>query len=98
MCIRDSEYAAQVQERLRAAGFRVEVDERNEKVGLKIREAEKGKIPYMLVVGKRESESQQVSVRKRGEGDLGAMNLQEVMNLIGNDMPSEKLTVSSNQG
>ena len=95
---KQAEYAAQVQERLRAAGFRVEVDERNEKVGLKIREAEKGKIPYMLVVGKRESESQQVSVRKRGEGDLGAMNLQEVMNLIGNDMPSEKLTVSSNQG
>jgi len=95
---KQAEYAGQVQERLRAAGFRVEVDERNEKVGLKIREAEKGKIPYMLVVGKRESESQQVSVRKRGEGDLGAMNLQEVMNLIGNDMPSEKLTVSSNQG
>ena len=87
-----------VQEQLRAAGFRVKVDERNEKVGLKIREAEKEKTPYRLVVGKRESDAQQVSVRKRGEGDIGVMNLQEVINLIGNDMPSEELTVSSNQG
>ena len=91
-------YAVHVQEQLRAAGFRVKVDERNEKVGLKIREAEKEKTPYMLVVGKRESDAQQVSVRKRGEGDIGVMNLQEVINLIGNDMPSEELTVSSNQG
>ena len=52
----------------------------------------------MLVVGKRESDAQQVSVRKRGEGDIGVMNLQEVINLIGNDMPSEELTVPSNQG
>ena len=95
---KQTEYAAHVQEQLRAAGFRVKVDERSEKVGLKIREAEKEKIPYMLVVGKRESEAQQVSVRKRGDGDLGAMNLQEVMNLIGNDVSLEELTVPSNQG
>ena len=95
---KQTEYAAHVQEQLRAAGFRVKIDERNEKVGLKIREAEKEKIPYMLVVGKRESEAQLVSVRKRGQGDLGTMNLQEVMNLIGNDVSLEELTVPSNQG
>ena len=81
---------------MRDAGFRVEVDDRNEKIGLKVRDAEKGKVPYMLVLGKRESEAKQVSVRKRSEGDLGAMKVQEVIDLIGNDMPLEKLTTSSN--
>ncbi len=93
---KQAEYADQVRDQLRDAGFRVEVDDRNEKIGLKIREAEKGKIPYMLVVGKRESEAKQVSVRKRSEGDLGVMKVQEVIDLIGNDMPIEKLTTSSN--
>jgi hypothetical protein len=93
---KQAEYADQVRDQLRDAGFRVEVDDRNEKIGLKIREAEKGKVPYMLVVGKRESEANQVSVRKRSEGDLGAMNIQEVIDLIGNDMPIEQLTTSSN--
>ena len=95
---KQADYAGQVRDQLHQAGFRVEVDDRNEKVGLKIREAEKGKVPYMLVVGKRESEAAQVSVRKRGDGDLGAMSVGEVINLIGNDMPSEKLTTTSNQG
>ncbi|MDT7043080.1 threonine--tRNA ligase [Candidatus Nitronereus thalassa] len=95
---KQAEYAGQVRDQLRASGFRVEVDDRNEKVGLKIREAETGKVPYMLVVGKRESEAHQVSVRKRGEGDLGAKTIHEVIDLIGNDMPSEELTTSSIQG
>ncbi len=95
---KQAEYAARVRKQLQAAGFRVEVDARNEKIGLKIREAEKGKVPYMLVVGNRESQANQVSVRKRGEGDLGAMTIQEVIDLIGNNMPLEELTTSSNQG
>ncbi|MFB3146889.1 MAG: threonine--tRNA ligase, partial [Nitrospirales bacterium] len=93
---KQAEYADQVRDQLRDAGFRVEVDDRNEKIGLKVRDAEKGKVPYMLVLGKRESEAKQVSVRKRSEGDLGAMKVQEVIDLIGNDMPLEKLTTSSN--
>ncbi len=93
---KQAEYADQVCDQLRDAGFRVEIDDRNEKIGLKIRDAEKGKVPYMLVLGKRESEAKQVSVRKRSEGDLGAMKVQEVIDLIGNDMPLEKLTTSSN--
>jgi len=96
--VKQAEYAIQVREQLGAAGFRVEVDDRNEKVGLKIREAEKGKVPYMLVVGKRESEAHQVSVRKRSDGDLGAMGIPEFIELIGNDMPLKELAPSSIQG
>lgn len=94
---KQAEYAGQVRDQLRAAGFRVELDDRNEKVGLKIREAEKGKIPYMLVVGKRESEAHQVSVRKRSDGDLGAMGIPDVIELIGKDMPLKELAPSSIQ-
>jgi threonyl-tRNA synthetase len=64
-------YAAQVGRRLREAGIRVAVDGRNEKVGLKIREATMAKIPYAAVVGPREVEAGTVAVRTRGEGDTG---------------------------
>ena len=64
-------HAAQVEARLRAAGLRAAVDDRNEKVGFKIREATTQKVPYVLVVGPREVEAGTVAVRKRGEGDLG---------------------------
>ena len=66
-------YAQEVAARLKARGFRAEVDARNEKVGKKIAEAEQQKIPYMLVMGDRDAAGGNVSVRKRGEGDLGAM-------------------------
>lgn len=69
-------YADSVARQLQAAGFRVEVDHRSERVGKKIAEAEVQKIPYMLIVGKRDVEAGVVSVRKRGEGDLGAMTLE----------------------
>ena len=68
-------YAARVMDGLRRAGMRVTVDGRNEKVGLKIREATLAKIPYVAVVGPREAEAGTVAVRKRGEGDLGASPL-----------------------
>ena len=60
-------------EHLVQAGLRAEVDERGEKLGFKIREAQVQKIPYMLVVGAREEESGTASVRSRSGGDLGAM-------------------------
>ncbi len=66
--------AREVRDRLLADGVRVEVDERTESVGRKIREAELRKIPYMLVVGDREAESGQVSVRRHGGGDEGAQD------------------------
>jgi threonyl-tRNA synthetase len=67
------DYAETVRAELAEAGIRVEVDERNEKIGPKIRDAELLKVPYMLVVGRRDAEAGTVSVRRHGEGDLGAM-------------------------
>jgi threonyl-tRNA synthetase len=65
-------YAGAVRDRLAAAGLRVELDERQEKIGYKIREAQLQKVPYMLVTGDREAAEGTVSVRGRAEGDLGA--------------------------
>jgi threonyl-tRNA synthetase len=69
---RHMEYAVSVRDRLKAAGLRAELDERQEKIGYKIREAQLQKIPYMLVVGDRESAEGTVSVRTRAGGDQGA--------------------------
>ena len=69
---RHMQYAVSVRDRLKAAGQRVELDERQEKIGYKIREAQLQKIPYMLVVGDRESAEGTVSVRTRAGGDQGA--------------------------
>ena len=74
---RAEEYAKEISAKLDAAGFRVEVDGRNEKIGKKIREATLEKIPYMLVVGDRDMENQTVSVRMRSGEDLGAMSLED---------------------
>jgi threonyl-tRNA synthetase len=73
---RHIEYAQSVAASL--PDFRVEVDERTESIGRKIREAELRKIPYMLVVGDREVESQSVSARRHREGDQGALSLDDV--------------------
>jgi threonyl-tRNA synthetase len=74
---RHAEYARSVADRLRTAGLRVEVDERQEKIGYKIREAQLQKIPYMLVTGDREAAESTVSVRSRAGGDLGARRLEQ---------------------
>jgi len=76
------EPAGRVAGRLRDAGFRVEVDSRSERIGKKIAEAEVQKVPYMVVLGRRDVENQVVSVRRRGEGDLGAMPLEELLNRL----------------
>ena len=68
-----SAYANEVLKKLRAGGLRCEIDERNEKIGYKIREAQLEKIPYMLVIGDKEIEQGAVAVRSRKEGDKGAM-------------------------
>jgi threonyl-tRNA synthetase len=75
-------YARKVAEQLQASGIRVESDLRNEKLGYKIREAQLEKAPYMLVVGENEMQAEAVSVRKRGEGDLGSMPLAELIALL----------------
>ena len=73
---RAAQYADQISKDLDEAGFRVEVDHRNEKIGKKIREATLEKIPFMLVVGDRDMENGTVSVRHRSGEDLGAMSLE----------------------
>jgi len=75
-------YVKEVQEKLESFGIRTETDVRNEKIGLKIREARLEKVPYMLVVGDKEMESGQVAVRSRKEGELGAMALDEFIKKI----------------
>ncbi len=71
------DYAKKLATQLDALGIRVETDLRNEKIGYKIREAQMEKIPYMLVIGDKEMESDEVAVRKRGEGDQGAVAIQD---------------------
>ena len=74
---RHAEYAMRVREQLAAAGLRVELDERQEKIGYKIREAQLQKIPYMLVTGDREAADGTVSVRSRSGGDQGSRPIEE---------------------
>jgi len=83
---RHHEYARSVVARLRAAGARAEVDDRSERMQAKIRDGEMQKIPYLLVVGDREMQNDAVSVRKRGEGDLGAKGVEEFVGRLGPEM------------
>jgi threonyl-tRNA synthetase len=80
------DYAVKVTEQLKAAGLRADVDLRNEKAGYKIREAEKAKIPYMLVVGAREQQAESVSIRKRGGEDKGSQPVLAAIDLIRTDL------------
>ena len=74
---KQSNYAEKIVEQLKSKDVRVEFDDRNEKIGYKIREAQLQKIPYMLIIGDKEVESNSVGVRSRTDGDLGAMKLDE---------------------
>jgi threonyl-tRNA synthetase len=76
---RHQDYARKVMERLKADDVRVEIDDRNEKMGYKIRAAQTNKIPFMLIVGDREVESEQVSVRNRFQGDQGSQALEDFL-------------------
>jgi len=79
---RQLDYAKDVESKLLEKGIRVEVDERQEKIGYKIREAQMRKIPYMLVIGDKEIEANAVGVRVRGEGDVGQMGVEDFMKKI----------------
>ncbi len=79
---RAKEYAEKIAERLENLGIRSSVDNRNEKIGYKIRQAQLEKIPYFFIVGDKEVEDNTVSLRSRKEGDLGASPLDEVINRI----------------
>lgn len=93
MTITDAQLPAarEVEKRLLAEGVRVHGDFRNEKIGYKIREAQMEKIPYMLVIGAREAEAGQVSLRVRGAGDVGAIPVEEAVRRIRADIAGRKL-------
>ena len=76
------EYASKVKEQLEDEGLRVELDDRQEKIGYKIREAQLQKIPYMLIIGEKEVEANAVGVRSRKEGDIGQMQTLDFINKI----------------
>ena len=76
------EYANKVIEKLQAEGIRVELDDRQEKIGYKIREAQLSKVPYMLILGEKEVEAEAVGVRARKEGDIGAMPVDEFITKV----------------
>ena len=92
MPISDSQisYAEEVCKKLEDEGFRVELDDRQEKIGYKIREAQLHKIPYMLILGEKEVEANAVGVRVRKEGDVGKMSLDDFINRLKEDVKSFK--------
>lgn len=83
-------YANELKDKMLKKQIRVEVDERNEKIGYKIREAQLSKVPYMLVVGDKEAESNKVSVRNNKQGDLGQMDVEEFINKIVEEIENRK--------
>ena len=76
------EYGKTVVEKLKCRGVRVEIDERDEKLGKKIRDAQTQKIPYMIVVGEKERETGTVAPRERSKGDLGSMSMEEFLKVL----------------
>ena len=85
------EYASQIQQKLFDAGIRAEIDDRAEKIGYKIREAQLQKIPFMLIAGEKEQAESTVSVRARRDGDVGSMKLDEFLNMIQKRIETKEL-------
>jgi len=89
---RHLDYAYDIKKQMEAKGMRVELDDRNEKIGYKIREARLQKVPYMLIIGDSEVENNAVSVRRRGEdGDLGAMPAEDFIKLAVEEIETKKI-------
>ncbi len=84
------EYAKKIQMQLSEKGIRVELDEREEKIGYKIREAQLQKIPYMLIIGDKEIEANAVGVRSRKEGDIGSLNVDEFIKKLQDEIKNYK--------
>ena len=83
-------YAKELNDKMFALGLRVYLDDRNEKIGYKIREAQVQKIPYMLVIGDKEVEEGAVAVRRRSEGDLGAMKANDFITMLQKEIAEKK--------
>lgn len=84
------EYAQQVHQTLRSNGIRASVDDRNEKIGKKIREAELSRVPYMLVVGEKEMTEGKLAVRRQGKGDIGVLPVDAFVNLVRQEIGNRK--------
>lgn len=84
------DYATTVKTALQKAGVRVEIDERQEKIGKKIREAEISKVPYMLIVGEKEATENKISVRRHGKGDAGQLSVDEFVHNIAEEIKNRK--------
>lgn len=87
---RQAAYADELARKMKKEGLRVSVDARSEKIGYKIREAQMQKIPYMLIVGDKEMESGLVAVRKRGEGDIGAQDVDAFITTVKQEVIDKK--------
>jgi len=83
-------YAEKIAELLKIAEIRAEIDDRNEKIGKKIREAELAKVPYMLVLGEKEAADEKVAVRRQAKGDLGTMTLDQFIGLVNDEVVNRK--------
>ncbi|HTA04892.1 MAG TPA: threonine--tRNA ligase, partial [Solirubrobacteraceae bacterium] len=94
---RFNDYGGKLRQRLLEGGLRVELDERNESVGRKIREAELRKVPYMLIVGEREQDEQTVSVREHRGGDLGSMTVTQFSGRLQGELYSPALQPQKSQ-
>ncbi len=92
---RHHEYARSVVRKLKDAGLRVEMDDRNEKVGYKIREAELQKVPFILIVGDKEADAGAVAVRRRGMKDLGPMPVVEFIELAAGEIARKEMDEAS---
>jgi threonyl-tRNA synthetase len=77
-----NDYAKQIQMELESAKIRADIDDRSEKIGAKIRDAELMKVPYMFIIGAKEAEAKTVAVRKHGQGDLGPQPIKKAMDLL----------------
>jgi threonyl-tRNA synthetase len=84
------DYAKSVETRLRKAGVRVELDDRNEKIGKKIRDTELMRVPYMLVIGEKEVAENQLSVRRQGKGDTGVQSVDAFVEMIKDEIENRK--------
>ena len=83
-------YAEQVLERLKQAEIRGEVDDRNEKIGKKIRDTELAKVPLMLVIGEKEMNENKVAVRRQGKGDLGVQSIEDFIAMVNEEVKSKR--------
>jgi len=83
------EYARSVNDNLIQSGIRSQLDERNEKIGYKIRDWETQKVPYMIIVGEKEQIANNISIRQHKKGDLGAFNLSEFIDKLAKEIKNK---------